>query len=83
MKIFRYLWAMAKMRWYGFRGYDVVVTSFEHDQRLELCYHCPFLDAQAGECLKCGCPVEEKTLIASEECPKHFWRAVRRKTKHY
>jgi hypothetical protein len=54
-----------------------VVTVEQQMARLEECEACPRLDRVKRMCLECGCPVEEKTLWADQECPlpEPRWKA--------
>lgn len=47
------------------------VDNNEQLKRLNLCYQCEFL--YEHRCTKCGCPVTEKTLWATESCPINKW----------
>jgi hypothetical protein len=56
-------------------------------ERLSICSACPFatesnflklLRGEARElstisCSKCGCPVNEKSLVTNEKCPEEKW----------
>ncbi len=56
-------------------------------ERLNICATCPFAeessflkvfrkeakDLNAIGCKKCGCPVNEKTLVTDEKCPLNKW----------
>jgi hypothetical protein len=55
--------------------------------RLQVCAVCPFatessflklikgdgVDMEAIACSKCGCPVNEKSLVKEETCPENKW----------
>lgn len=76
---FHYAWAMLRLQWWKLRGYSVLVDGSEWCRRQEICRRCPSYVPGADECGVCGCPIEAKTPLASEQCPKRFWLAVRRK----
>lgn len=76
MRVIHYLFAMLRVCWFRFRGYETLVSVFEQDDRKRICYLCPQL--QDDDCRVCGCPVEEKILLASESCPLKKWGKVRR-----
>jgi hypothetical protein len=46
-------------------------------RRLRICAECPNFDVTAyggaGECRVCGCNMEIKTVMATEECPEGKW----------
>jgi hypothetical protein len=56
-------------------------------ERMKICAVCPFAkesnflkllkgearDMDAIYCTKCGCPVNEKTLVTDEKCPEKKW----------
>ncbi len=46
---------------------DQVIT------RLKICQNCPYLLKQTNSCLVCGCFVEYKAKLKTEDCPKHNW----------
>ncbi len=57
------------------------------EERMNKCAVCPFAkessflklfrgkaeDIKTIYCRKCGCPVNEKTLVAEEQCPENKW----------
>lgn len=43
-------------------------------KRIDLCESCEFLEKESRRCFKCGCPVEEKALWATESCPIGKWQ---------
>lgn len=43
------------------------------DQRLSICSTCNRYDKNKNKCLECGCFLEFKTFILSEECPIGKW----------
>jgi hypothetical protein len=46
-------------------------------RRLRICADCPNFDLMAysgaGECKVCGCNMEIKTVMETEECPEGKW----------
>ncbi len=83
VRALHYALAMLRLLWWKLRGFDTLVTPDEQESRKALCYPCFFYDVERDECRVCGCPIEAKTPLASEECPKKKWVAVWRKTLHY
>ena len=57
------------------------------NERMKVCSSCPFAteskflklfkgegrDIEAIACSKCGCPINEKTLVIKEKCPEKKW----------
>jgi hypothetical protein len=41
-------------------------------ERLRICSECPL--CRQGQCLICGCNLEKKAQMATEECPHHIKR---------
>jgi len=74
---------MLRKQWFALRGYETLVDPGEQQKRAETCAGCPYADPERDECSLCGCPIDAKTPLASESCPKQFWPAVRRKKQHY
>lgn len=75
---FRFIYAMARLAWARLRGYETLATTEEAEARLENCYDCPFF-SEKGQCLHCGCFVEAKALLLTEQCPIKKWLRVWRK----
>lgn len=44
------------------------------NQRLKICFRCPYRFAVV--CEICGCELHAKASLDDEECPKGFWKAV-------
>lgn len=59
------------------RGDEVTIPARERDDRLQICVKCPqFIgaDARLGpRCSDCGCFLEVKTWLATEDCPQGRW----------
>lgn len=53
------------------------VEEGEIARRLRVCADCPKFDAAAyagaGECKVCGCNMEIKTIMKTENCPEGKW----------
>lgn len=87
IKAAHYAIAMLRSGWWKLRGYSTLTDGAEWARRQEICRQCPRYDDLGGglggdlggECSICGCPVEAKTALASESCPKRFWLSVKRK----
>jgi hypothetical protein len=77
MRAVHYAWAMLRLQWWRLRGYRTLVDPGTHLNRLNNCHTCKFFDWEREECSVCGCPVDAKTPLASEKCPKGFWLAIR------
>jgi hypothetical protein len=67
--------AWARVQWFKFRGYDVLVSVEINQARSEVCHGCRW--NRNEECVLCGCLIMSKTLLASEECPKKLWKRLR------
>ena len=46
------------------------------DLRLEICRSCEFFVSLTQQCVKCGCIMPAKTMLAEASCPIHKWEAV-------
>lgn len=75
MRALHYAWAMVRLNWWRLRGYRTLVSVPEQESRAMCCHACAH--RSGDECGVCGCPVDAKTPLASEACPKRFWLAVR------
>jgi Family of unknown function (DUF6171) len=52
-----------------------IVDQGEHDRRLSICRApCFFWDRDLGRCRACGCVDDLKAWIATQECPKGYWK---------
>lgn len=51
------------------RDERVRVDEQEKSRRLEICRGCEFFNSDKGVCMKCGCIVKFKTVLATEHCP--------------
>jgi hypothetical protein len=55
------------------------------EKRLDFCRYCPEFDETGyggnGKCNVCGCNMEIKTAMATEECPKGKWKACVNQSK--
>lgn len=53
------------------------VEEGEIARRLRICAECELFDPAGyggmGRCNECGCNMEIKTIMATEECPKKLW----------
>ena len=78
---FRVFAAGIRLAWAKFRGFRTLATSEEVRQRLNECESCDELTGER-DCLMCGCPVDSKTLLATESCPLKKWVAVWDKPNH-
>lgn len=54
------------------RGERVSVSAGVRNRRRLTCAFCPL--NVSGRCRECGCFVLAKTMLATEDCPKHKWR---------
>jgi len=64
-------WRAKVAKW---QGYDPIAPTIAQNRRLEICNMCDFF--QDGECLKCGCSVVAKTMMATEKCPVGRWKRL-------
>jgi hypothetical protein len=44
-------------------------------ERMDICIPCKLFDKDTKKCIHCGCPMEKKTLVMEEKCPKGKWFA--------
>src|SRR5579872_3451662 len=44
------------------------VSGSEYTERMRICAECPL--CRFGQCLICGCDLETKARMATEECPR-------------
>lgn len=72
---FRFVAAWFHLRWAKFRGYRVMATPNEQEERLFKCYSCPELED--GTCKLCGCIIFAKVMLTTEQCPKRLWLRVK------
>lgn len=78
---FRFVGALIRSGWWELRGYEALAPVADQMIRVEICGNCPFLDPDKGECRVCGCDVDAKTVLASEQCPKRKWLRIKRKRR--
>ena len=50
---------------------DVKTPDEEYDRRLNICKECEML--LSAMCRKCGCYVEMRAAVKTNECPDHQW----------
>ena len=50
---------------------DVKTSDPEYERRLSICKECDML--LAGMCRKCGCYVEMRAALKTNECPDYNW----------
>lgn len=50
---------------------DVKTSDPEYERRLSICKECEML--LAGMCRKCGCYVEMRAALKTNECPDYNW----------
>ena len=43
------------------------------EERLAICYECPFLNQLTVSCKKCGCFMKVKTKLENATCPVGNW----------
>ena len=68
MRIIRFLKAIIKYIRFGQR------TSInEYINRLTLCKDCNYFDNETWVCKKCGCYLDKKAKMNTENCPDDKW----------
>lgn len=77
---FRFMLSVARTTWAKLRGYEILATPGERDERLDQCDWCDEL-SQSQQCRVCSCFVLAKAALALESCPKKKWRAIWRRKK--
>lgn len=75
MKFLHFATSWVRYRWWKFLGYKSLVPERVSDARFWECVECPH--ANDGECLKCGCLVQAKVMLASEKCPIGRWSSIK------
>ena len=74
MRFFKFFTAWVLNTWASFAGYHALVSPELMKIRHNRCQRCKFY--QDGGCLKCGCLIEAKIMLATEKCPIDKWRRV-------
>lgn len=64
--------------WAKLRGFEILADSDEVLERLTECEDCSEL-TEDRDCRLCTCPVDAKTLLLTEQCPKRLWLRIWRK----
>lgn len=72
--LFHFFAAIVRMKWAHLRGYVVVASPAMRALRKDLCDLCP--ENRDGECRKCGCFIEAKVSVNTEECPRGYWDRI-------
>lgn len=54
-------------------GGDIFVSTEVQKQRLLICSVCDQLDTATARCTECGCFVQIKSKVTTEECPLGKW----------
>lgn len=81
---FRFLASICFSLWGRMRGYDLLATRQEREDRLGECHECPFLaPGWEPQCRVCTCFVDAKAMLALEQCPKKKWLRIWRKTRTF
>ena len=68
-RIFRFIKALCKYILHGKR-----IGFHEYEFRIGVCDVCYHLDADKWKCRKCGCYVDKKAKMSTEECPEGYWK---------
>jgi hypothetical protein len=71
MMILHFFWAMVLYQWAKHRGYEIIAAPWVQDYRTGFCKSCPHF--KDGQCQKCGCLVESKVMLNTEQCPLGMW----------
>ena len=78
---FRFLAAVFFSLWGRLRGYEILATHAETQERLGECHECEFLvPGWESQCRICTCFVDAKAMLLLEQCPKKKWLRIWRKT---
>ncbi len=75
--IMTFIKAMLLLRWAKFFGYGIIASLEEQIDRLDECVDCP--QFKEGQCLRCGCLVQAKIMLTTEQCPDKRWLRIWRK----
>ena len=54
----------------------IFTSAEEQQQRLEICYSCPYFAAKEKRCKKCGCWLAHKVKFKISECPILKWGKI-------
>lgn len=68
MKTIRFLKAIVKYILFGDR-----TTIDEYINRLSICKKCIYFDDEKWACKKCGCYLDKKAKMNTENCPDDRW----------
>lgn len=66
--------AVGRVVWAFIRRKPVFVPPEVECDRLSVCLPCKFFDAEARQCTVCTCFIDLKCPVATEKCPKGFWK---------
>lgn len=77
---FRLALAAIRVAYAKARGFRILATDAEQDDRLYVCSDCDEL-TNNGDCRVCGCDVTAKTMLATEQCPRKYWLRIWSKTR--
>ena len=76
MRFWHFFTSWVKYQYWRAMGWRLTVPRKIADQRFsEGCQLCPY--NEDGMCLKCGCLIQAKVILASESCPRKFWSSVK------
>ena len=68
MRIIRFLKAIVKYIIFGKR-----TSIYQYIERLTICKDCSYFDDNKWSCKKCGCYLDKKAKINTENCPEDKW----------
>jgi hypothetical protein len=74
MMFLNFFLAWARTTWARWRGYEILATGEEMQKRLDICRYCPHNVCLT--CDACGCPLQSKVMLNTEQCPLKKWNRV-------
>lgn len=72
--IWKFITAMFRFKWAQWRGFETIAPAKVQEYREAWCFDCGYNNQ--GQCELCKCLILSKVMVATEQCPKKFWRAV-------
>jgi len=68
------LWSWIVNRYAHVRGFRVITTTAEAEERLAECRACE--EYNDGICSACSCLTMAKVILTTEQCPKRKWARI-------
>ena len=68
-----------RLLWSKIRGYRLLATAEEAEDRLLECTDCEDFAPESQQCKICGCYCPAKVLLAPARCPRGRWPSIFKK----